>query len=201
MASERGTVVRAHLASASMQSLVAVFAAGLALTACAAPPPMMVSDTVAATAPRAQPVGGCPILVTEVIDTRRARDTLGVVAGRAVKSPPNSEAWLRSVVTGLNARGFAVEFADQPQPGVMVASFSLQTAWVTDEATNMTANVVLRVRATREGATPLSRDYRGAVSRVNWATTDSELQHLIEASFGKALDPIASDLQALCPRP
>jgi hypothetical protein len=174
----------------------------LALAACAATQPMTVSASFVDSTPHAAMAVAppCSIDVVELVDARHAPGTLGVVAGRAVKSPDDTNAWLRSIIGGLRARGVAVDFrepASTPSDAILVR-VSLQTAWVTNVWDNGTANVVLHVRAGRGGAATIDRDYRGSLSTVNWASGVGELQGLVDHAFAKALDAIAADLRPLC---
>lgn len=179
-------------------------AAGLVLVACAAPMPALVSPTFAEPTSR-RPVAVepgavvCSINVSDVVDVRRAPDVLGVVAGRAVKAPADSAGWLRSVVAGLGTRGFTVLFADPAAPADAIsAKFTLHTAWITDTRGNKTANVVLLVAATRPGGATVDRAFRGNVSMINWASTESEMQDVMARAFADALDDVARDLKPLC---
>lgn len=141
----------------------------------------------------------CALNVTEVVDARRAPETLGVVLGKAVKSPSDTVAWLRSIVSDLGPRGYAVTFADPAAPPTAVsAKVTLQTAWIADEMANKVASVVLVVEASGPGGVSLKRPYRGSVALVNWVNGSDELQGAVNRAFGKALDQIAVDLRSLC---
>jgi hypothetical protein len=169
-------------------------AISLLVAACAAPPPMVVNP--AFTNPSRVPAKsvatarGCRLDVAEIVDARRAPEMLGIV-GRAVKAPDDRAAWLRSVVAGLDARGFSVTFDTTAPAGsrAVVVQMTL---------TNKDANVVWRVVAQRPGAPALVGDYRGAVSTVNWAGSPSELRGLVDQAFAKSLDSMAPDLHGLC---
>ncbi|MDB5433637.1 MAG: hypothetical protein JWP35_4753 [Caulobacter sp.] len=207
----RGVVAgRAAAVAAALLLPLAGCAAPLPVTASPtftdrAPPPPQFSQTSSlsdtthrkAVAPAPPPVLTCRIHVVALIDGRRAPDTLGIITGRAVKSPPDTQGWLRSVVGGLEARGVGVDF-DAAQPGDLETTVSLQTAWVTAVTTNMTANVVLHMKAEKPGAPPIDRDFRGGLSNINWASGDREIQTLVNKAFAGALDGMAKDLHALC---
>lgn len=173
--------------------------------ACAEPPPVTVNPAFVDRYPSAEvsktPVQACTIRVVEVVDARRAPEVLGMVSGRVVKSPADSTAWLKSILGGLDSRGFALTFDKNPGPTLenpVVVRVSLHSAWVTSVATNKTANVVLRVRAERAGKTAIDRDYRGGVTRMNWASTVGELQGLVDSAFTAALNDMAKDIHPLC---
>lgn len=153
----------------------------------------------AASVPAPTSSADCTVQIVRMTDARRAPDVLGVVSGRAVKSPDNTQAWLQAILGGLGGRGLKISFAsDAPPGGAVVADVSLRSAWLTSTVTNKTANVVLHIRADRPGADPIDRDYRGAVSVMNWASTTDELQRLVDAAFGGALDNMAIDFRQMC---
>ena len=181
----------------------------LTLTACAVQVPVTVSPTfidrppppmTPAAAALAPPP--CGLNIVQVVDARRVPGTLGVVAGRSVKSPDDPVAWLTSILGGLNARGFTVTFdktqTEPPATGGLVANVSLTSAWLTDSMTNKIANVVLHVSVRRAGFDTYERDYRGSLTRMNWASTESELKKLADDAFAVALDDMGRELRALC---
>jgi hypothetical protein len=182
---------------------LATAAAILALAACAPLEPITANVTFLDRPAAVKPVAsaGCVLNVSEVVDGRAAPDTLGIVAGRAVKAPLDSQAWLRSILQGFDRRGFQVDFrpAAAPNPAAITMKVRLQKAWLTSVATNKNANVVLHIRAERAGLPPLDADYRGDLSVLNWASTAAELQRLVDASFAKALDDMTPPLRRLCP--
>ena len=179
-----------------------LFASALALASCAAPQPLVVEITPVSTrkvSTKAAEVSGCAVVVLETRDRRRVPDTLGVVAGRAVKSPDDVGAWLRSIFEGLRTRGVEVSFGDGAAPvGAIALDISLQSAWLSDIKTSKAANVVVHARAERAGEKLLDRDYRGTITRVNWASTDSELRSLVDDAFGQILDQMAAELRGIC---
>lgn len=139
------------------------------------------------------------MIAREIRDQRRDRQTLGMVTGRAVKAPSDVDGWLRSTMEGLGGRGLDLRPAADAAPAEAIEiHVDLQAAWLRDIKTSKAANVLVHVRAERGGAPLLDRDYRGNISRINWASTDAELQHLIDDAFGKALDAIAADLKTAC---
>lgn len=173
------------------------------LAACVPAQPMTASaafvEPLADRAP-AQDATACGLRIVEVGDARLAPETLGVVSGRAIKAPPDRDAWLRSVAMGLGSRGYSVRFAAPAGDSREVqVSITLKSLWVYDLTSNKVANVVISVAAQQPGHPGLSRDYRGDITRVNWSSSDDELQKLTNAAFGLALDKVGQDLRALCP--
>jgi hypothetical protein len=117
-----------------------------------------------------------------------------------VQSPDDAQAWMRSVINGLRESGVTVAFADDADdtPGVLNAVVTLKSAWVSSVATSKTASVVLTLAYRGSGGFAKETDYRGRVSSVNWASSDSELQGLVNNSFARALSQVATDLHGLC---
>jgi len=181
-------------------------AVALCVAACAAPMPMVVNSSFADRAPtaaaKAVPGPACRLTVAEVIDGRRAPDMLGIVSGRAIKSPSDPHAWLQSILGGLATRGVSVDFDKDAVPTAdsIVAKVRLQSAWLTDTKTNKTANVVLHVEAERAGSTKIERDYRGSLSTINWSGGVGETQRLVDDAFAEALNDMAADFYRLCVR-
>ncbi len=144
-------------------------------------------------------IPSCRLEVVAIQDTRRAPDILGVV-GRAVKAPDDRAAWLRSVVAGLSIRGFTVAFASAAPAAMhtLVVRMTLVSAWVAANSVNKNANVVWRVEAERPNTAVVAKDYRGAVSSVNWTGESKELSALVDQAFSRSLDAMTPDLHELC---
>ncbi|MDP1632446.1 MAG: hypothetical protein Q8L66_13605 [Caulobacter sp.] len=185
----------------------AVLTAGalLAVGACAAPIPLVLDPRVAAPPLRPLAKGvvykGCAIRFTEVIDARRVPETLGLITGRAVMSPPDSVAWIRSALPRLVDHGFTVAVAEEESAVAPVFSgtVSLQTAWVTNVLANKAATVVLHIEGQVAGGQSITRNYRGDLTNINWATSDNELKVLVDRAFVEAIDVMAADLRRYCP--
>ena len=189
----------------------AAFVVASGLAACASPPVEVRSDFVDRTSSRARPasattqppsaVQACAATVTGIVDLRRSPEVLGAVGGRVVKAPADSGPWLKSIVGGLGTRGFSVSFAPEsrgPSDAKISVTIALRSAWVTNLSSDKVANVVLHVRAERSGRTPVDRDFRGAVTAVNWVNSAGELQALVDRAFSRALDDIAGAIHPLC---
>src|SRR5262249_4343062 len=63
------------------------------------------------------PKPACRMSVVEIADDRMDPSVLGAVAGRTVRAPSDMQAWMRSVIGGLDRSGIAVEFDDQGAAG------------------------------------------------------------------------------------
>jgi len=184
----------------------AMLGALVAAVGCAPPPPVTLVATytertaVSKPGPKAA-TAACNLLVDGVSDSRSDTTVLGVVLSRAVKAPSDNIGWIQNVLSGLSARGVALGFdtnvRDAPADSIH-ARFDLKTAWLTDTATNKTANVVIRVLISRGGETALDRNFRGSRTTINWSASDSELQKVIDEAFGKALDDIAGAVLPIC---
>jgi len=76
----------------------------------------------------------------------------------------------------------------------------LLTAWVTDTASNKTANVVLHVQTRTPGAEPGERDYRGSSSTIDWSASADELQAMVDGHSELRWITMAVDFRQLCPK-
>ncbi len=125
---------------------------------------------------------------------------LGQVANRPVRAPPDAQAWMRSVIGGLQNWGIPVEFTDSTAeaPGVINTEITLKSAWVASATTAKTANVVLRVEFQQSTTAGQGTDYRGHISSVNWNSNDGELQAMVNRAFDEALSQIAADFRTRC---
>ena len=185
--------------------ILAVGCGGM-IVGCAAPPPVTLAPSYAERNPArvhtaAAPPARCLLQVDEVTDTRQDPTILGVVLNRAVRAPTDTAAWIRSVLTGLSSRGVGPAFDAAGAgiaPDALHAKFELRTAWVTDVASNKTANIVIHARLERGGETLLDRNFRGSRSTTDWSASESELRNLVDEAFGKALDQLAVEIRPLC---
>lgn len=147
---------------------------------------------------------GCPIIILELTDPRRAPETIGIAAARPIVLPTDRQAWLRSVIeAGLSARGFTARFAaadTPPGPDALSARISLKAIWISVPALNKSASVVFHAAA-GQGAPGPGQDYRGDVTNVNWWGSQSEFNELLEKTTAQALDAMAADFRPLCAKP
>lgn len=165
-------------------------------------------------------VAGCAVTVAELIDTRRAPQTIGIIpAYQAIEAAPDRAAWFHSVVeTGLRARGFTPTFAapseaaapvatdasvseavaaPAPGPNVLTVRIRLQSVWLASMGMNKSGSVVLRMSAAH-GAQSREGHYRGELVAANWAGTRSEFAEHLDRTMAEALDALAADLAPLC---
>jgi len=149
--------------------------------------------------PKTEP--GCTIRFASLVDERRSPEMAGVIGKRGVLAPADSQAWLRAVLGGLEARGIrpAFEAAPAAGPATPTASLMLQTAWIASTVVTYSANVVLRLQASAPAGAPIDRMYRGRVSRTAyWSGGVDTLQSAMDGAFADALDAMAADLKPLC---
>jgi hypothetical protein len=174
------------------------------MSACAPPLPVALRSTYtehlsASTAvQKASP--DCRVHIVKLTDERHSPELLGIVLGRAVRAPPDADAWLRSIMNGLQARGVMPVFEDDRSESAapVEVQVSLLIAWLTDTGSNKTANVVLHVQTRGPGAEPVGRDYRGGSSTIDWSASADELQSTVDRAFAAALDKSAVDFRQLC---
>jgi hypothetical protein len=125
---------------------------------------------------------------------------LGQVAGRSVRAPADTKAWVREIMADLKQLGVMVQFgADSPaKPSAIDARAELKTAWVSSVTTAKTASVVLSMQYLRGGALLKAADYRGSISRANWNSGDAEIQRMVDSAFTEVLTQVTADLRTLC---
>ncbi len=139
----------------------------------------------------------------KIEDRRIDKVALGSVAGRPVRAPQDTEAWIQGLLRTLPAKGVNVSFpgAHAPSEQGVQAEAQLVTAWVSSLATSMSANVVMRFRFLRADGSTDERDYRGYETSVNWNSGDDEIQVLLNEAFNKALTKVAADVTELSKQP
>jgi hypothetical protein len=144
--------------------------------------------------------GTCRLRVLEIQDDRMDPSVLGSVAGRTVHAPTDAQAWLRSVIAGLDRSGILVEFAPDAAPGIadLDARAELNTAWVSSATTAKTASVVLYLQLLRADQLVKTADYRGSISSPNWSSTQDEIQRMIDRAFDQVIAEAASDIRSVC---
>ena len=145
----------------------------------------------------------CAVHIVEIADARRSPEIIGMVGGKPVLAPPDTMAWLLSVIGGLKGRGITTDF-DNPtveSPGIVNARVTLQTAWINAVQISFDQSVVFKVQAKGVDGRSIDRFYRGSASRMNWASGNGEIKGGINVAFSRALDAIAHDLAGLCNAP
>ena len=185
---------------ARSMGLFIVIAAGLG---CVPTSPLVINQTYAPPSSGSFDKGqggiACRIQFLSVTDQRMDKTALGTLAGRPVRAPQDTAAWLRSVLKALPTKGVDVSFdgSDHP-PGIAIqAEAQLVTAWVTGIESSMSANVVLRVRFHLADGSIDEHLYRGYETSVNWSSGDAEIQDLLNQAFDRVLEKLALDATAL----
>jgi len=156
------------------------------------------SDRKRISAADATPKESCSVQVTALGDSRSDPTFLGMVAGRAVRSPGQGADWIGSMLTsGLKQKGVTLSLppAAMATNPLVLAEARLVTAWVGTTATSMNGTVVVAIRHS-EGAE--EKIYRGAATVLNWASGEGEIQSLMDRAFEQMLTKLGSDLRARC---
>jgi hypothetical protein len=190
-----------RVVAANARALAA--SAVLSLASCASPPPALVNPVFADRRPPAALLDAtptCELHIASLTDVRRAPETLGMIRNRAVKAPANSQQWLRSIVQGLQTRGFTVDFDQDGTParGSITMAVSLEAAWVGDGYASKKAHVVLRVEAEGRRSATLNQDYTGSLSISYWVGDGAGIQGLVDKAIERALDAMTPDLHRIC---
>ncbi len=125
---------------------------------------------------------------------------IGVFSGRAIHAPEDRAAWLKSVIDALKSRKIDVRFSDTQLPAAsgITAHISLAKAWIANTNSNMSASVVLQLKATTPAGQAIDMPYRGGGSHINWASGFGELQRVMDVAIARSLDAMAADLHKLC---
>jgi hypothetical protein len=171
----------------------------------AAPQPMILSPTFADATPpkvgRAKGAASCAAHFVELVDARRAPETLGVVGRRAIYAPKDPTAWLISIISSLKSRGITPILADGQSStlGAIEAKVSLQTLWITEGVGGITTTAVMRVQAKGAAERTIEQYYRSNMLKTGyWSGGPSVVQASIDGALSKLLDAMATDLQIMC---
>ena len=177
----------------------------LGLTACAGRGAVELSQTYAAppkaleatsVRPAAKPAATCLVRLAEVVDLRTDPRSMGVAYNRDIHSQ-DAAAWIRSGLQSL-APVPGVRFIDQDQAdgSELVLKVELIKAYVMTITTQNAANVVIRIHYSQgPAAEPV---YRGAVTRVDWANGDDEIQSALNQALTQLLPKVQSDIRQHC---
>lgn len=174
----------------------------LLLAGCVARPPMVLSSSfISPQAPAADIARcRCALRIVQITDDRLDPKIMGVVGGRTVRAPPNTETWYRSVMSGLEPMGIPVTFG--PEAGdsgtSIYAALELKSAWVSSATETKAASAVLAVRYFVRGTQIKSAEYRGSVSRLNWDSGDVEIQRMVDEVMQQILLQVSADVRTLC---
>jgi hypothetical protein len=165
--------------------------ATMAISVPAAPP------TTARTQSKPVP---CTLRIGQILDDRMDPTVLGQVGGRTVRSPADTQVWLRAVISRLAGQGIVVEFAGErdAQSTAIYADAKLKSVWVDSAATAKLASVVLNMQYSYRGTSIKTADYRGSVSTVNWNNTNNEVQGMVDDALAQVLMQLANDFRTLC---
>jgi hypothetical protein len=140
----------------------------------------------------------CTVEFTTLTDERHDQKTIGVV-GRPIRSPADTQAWMRSILGGLAKRGIDPRFdATASAEDAPAAKVGLKVVWIAPVAVNFSANVIVSVDAAATNGKTLQKTYRGQVTTTNWNNGAGEIDKAIDKAFSDALNKIAPDLRELC---
>ncbi len=178
------------------------FLSACALLACATPAfakdHMMDAtfiDPVPATVASA-PVS-CKITFTSLKDERETPDLVGTFFEDELQPPADRAAWIKSMMEGLNRRGFDVRFGEAP-PEYHPMGVALTTLW--SDLYNGAFNATVKFRITSADlARPFDRTLRGSFSRTLFmATVQGRSNEAVHGAVANALDRVADALLGWC---
>jgi hypothetical protein len=171
----------------------------------AAPKPMELApvydDSVPSELKLPKNATSCRLKIRSVVDERRSPEMIGVYFNRAIHAPADRDAWLRSIVAALQSRKISVEFV-QNGDGASTAApidMALTKAWIGNTESNMSANIVVRLKTTNAAGVVFEQSYRGGASHMSyWSGGPGELQRSFDTAVSRVLDAMAADLHKLC---
>jgi len=139
----------------------------------------------------------CRVRVAEIRDLRTDPQAMGMMDGRLIRSA-DTTAWVHSgfLSLGRDPRLQMVEGDGQHDLAIDVDIVKAYAMSVTGETRS--ANVVLRVRYSRNGAPAGEQVYRGTENGVNWSNGEVETQSSFDDALENLLKTVDSDLVARC---
>ena len=143
----------------------------------------------------------CAITIGSLTDERRSPEMVGVFFGRAVRAPADRDAWLRSIIDGLQSRKIAVIPASTAEnaQGTARVDIAITKAWVTNTASNMSASIVFRVKPNHPAEASEEKSFRGGASHSSFFSGGpGELQRAFNTAVSRGLDAMASDFHKTC---
>jgi hypothetical protein len=141
----------------------------------------------------------CAVQLGEIRDLRLDPQSMGAIGYRPIRSA-DPVSWVRSgLVSITNDRRIAFVGAD-PNASFEIGA-DLMKAYILSQATQKSANVVLRIHYSRNGATWDERIYRGVDVGANWVGGEDESQSALDRALSSALEQIRQDLLTRCAAP
>ncbi len=142
--------------------------------------------------------GACHIRLAGIQDLRTDPQVMGDIGGRMIHAT-DTVGWVRSGLEGLK-QDPRIRLDDQASTDAsdLVLDVDLVKAYVLSITTEKTANVVLRVRYSRAGASAGEKVYRGVDLGANWVSGADETQSTFDRALTQLLEELDTDVIAHC---
>ena len=130
---------------------------------------------------------GCQFSVKSIKDLRERKD-LGNL-GRTLVDNAGFDHWFETGMSSIP--GYRSEAPVELQIEIL-------KAYIQGLDTLKSANLVIRVQATKAGVEVMKKNYRGVDGSINWANTESEVQTAFDSALNDLKLKLGADLQGLC---
>jgi hypothetical protein len=146
--------------------------------------------------------GGKPScqIVIAVKDERVNRETLGVAVGQPILADHVND-WVLRRLHDLSNLGYQVIFIDgdyASKANDVVAEVSIQRVYARTVVTQFEAVVLLAARFSRSPSLVTERQYRGSVTRLNWANGRGEITSVLNEALANAVHRLSEDVDNIC---
>ncbi|OGW29844.1 MAG: hypothetical protein A2X59_13095 [Nitrospirae bacterium GWC2_42_7] len=146
-------------------------------------------------------VGKCQLFIT-ITDERPDKKSLGELQ-RPVYAEDMTD-WLSEAFKKLRSDGYQVVFNNGLEAiggQALTMDVKLKKAYIKSVSASKITNVVFGIRYFRNDNMLKDKVYRGIDERINWASSENEINSAFNHAFTKALLAIRSDLKELCKIP
>ncbi len=172
----------------SAAALAVACTAGLA--GCAADRVVGVKSGAAAATLPAGPPPSCRFSVKAITDLR-GHAGLGTLVNTRVDGAGFAQ-WF--------AEGVAAVPGNTAAPGTAPVELHIEVlkAYIQSLGTAKSANLVVKVSVTGEGAVPSAKTYRGVDASINWSNSESEVQAAFDAALASLRQQMSADAAGWC---
>jgi|GEM_PF-3708674 len=142
----------------------------------------------------------CAVIIQAVEDKRELKDILGIVGWRTVYAD-NFPEWVIHQIKMLDSFGYAVNVqSTDNNPGVNCLNLSvvIRTAYIRTFSASIAATVVAEVSYSRDMQLLGKKMYRGNKTKVNWNSSENEVNGIFSEVFAQILKSISNDLAQYC---
>lgn len=136
----------------------------------------------------------CRIRIAQVSDKRTVKESMGNLGVRQVRSP-DPAAWLKSGLETLG-RDPGLQIVDEQSD--LDLDVELLKSYMLTITTDKSANVVVRVRYSRNGAALGEQVIRGTRTGWNWSNGSGEAEGAFDDALGDLLNMLDQDVESRC---